>query len=189
MLSERHRRARGPASQANYGSRMTRIRSDRQSLCRHSKLLDRNNTLPTEKNSSHAIVFYKAQRHCYASSGIRLHHDIIAFLIESLPLRRVILLHVSDEVTLLRHPAFDSFDQHQALHAAIVLLVYVVREPGGGPVATAAGRPWEKIRMVLMGKRDHCAGCNRAIVQGQVGSRQMRHAHRSTRSLGIRRRR
>ena len=31
-----------------------------------------------------------------------------------------------------------------------MLLVDVIREPGGGPVAATAGRPWEKIRMMLI---------------------------------------
>lgn len=143
-LSERHKLVRARARQANYGSRRTGARSDCGRLSIRSTLLERNNTAPIVTQLSHAIYSYKAQRSCLVSCSSRLQYSIIASVTKLLPLRLIILLHVPNILTLLGRLGFDPFGQQQAMHAGVILLVYVVCEPGSGPVATAAGRPCER---------------------------------------------
>lgn len=85
-----------------------------------------------------------------------------------LPLQLVILLHILHVLSLLGRPRLYTPFQHKALHAGVLLLVDVVREPGGRSVAAAAGRPWETIRMVFMETEHRCEKRDRMAVEGRA---------------------
>lgn len=40
-------------------------------------------------------------------------------------------------------PSSDAFQKHHAPHARIALVLYVIREPGGGPVPAPTRRSWK----------------------------------------------